>query len=106
MIYQLYSVYDEVLQVFNLPFASINHRDAMRSLTSAALDPESRLAQHPKDYSLYFVATYDDSNGSYSNIQPPSLLVRVPILIIQHQQNDLNELKSEFTNQHGENNNV
>lgn len=81
MQYNLFSIYDEVTELYNLPFAAVNEREAIRNLTLAAQDPNSSLNRSSEDYSLYHVGVYDDQNATYTNIQPVKLVVRVSSLI-------------------------
>lgn len=91
MKYNLFTIYDEVTEVYNLPFAAINEREAIRNVTLAAQDPNSSLNRSAEDYSLYHVGTYDDQTAIYENIQPVRLVVRISTLI--RTQAVINEIK-------------
>lgn len=85
MKYNLYSIYDEILNVYNNPYPSINDQDAQRQLKMASNDPDTQLHQSPQDFSLYHVGTYDDELGEYTNIFPKQLIIRVSQLIIKNE---------------------
>lgn len=71
MFYLLYSIHDEVTEIFNLPFHSINEKTAIRSFQQACKDPNTGLHQSPQDYTLYYVGTYNDADGKTSNSDVP-----------------------------------
>lgn len=77
MLYQLFSIYDQVADVYHLPFASASENEAIRSIRLAASVKDSQLFNSPEDFSLYSVGTYDDSTGTYQNFNAPRLLVKV-----------------------------
>lgn len=71
-----FAVYDEITSLYGMPFQAYNNQDAMRIFHRAVQDPETNLNKHPQDYSLYFVAKYDNETGEYINIQPKQLLLK------------------------------
>ncbi|WNK12935.1 MAG: nonstructural protein [Microvirus sp.] len=85
MQYQLYSVYDEITNIYNLPYTSINENDAIRTIRMASEDPMSTLHKSPKDYTLYHIGIYDDSTGVYTNNAVPRLVLRISQLTINNQ---------------------
>lgn len=76
MIIYHFSVYDEITCLYNLPFQAHNINDAKRIFTTALHDPSTKLHQHPADYSLYYVATYDNETGTYINNSPKELILK------------------------------
>lgn len=81
----MYSVYDEITKLFNLPFASINQNDAIRTIRMAAQDSTHPLHKSAQDYSLYSIGIYDDTTGQYTNHNIPDLVIRVSQL--KHENN-------------------
>lgn len=69
----LYSVYDEVAQIFNAPFPEANDKSAMRAFATVSVDPASVLSKHPGDYYLYKVGTMDEHSGELMNCPPERL---------------------------------
>lgn len=59
----LYSVYDYKAQYHGNPFTSINHATAIREFSAACAQPGSQLYDHPTDFVLFAIATYDDQTG-------------------------------------------
>ncbi|WNK14211.1 MAG: nonstructural protein [Microvirus sp.] len=86
MQYRLYSIFDQITNLFNLPFTSINDNDAIRTVRMVQSDSSSTLHKSPSDYSLYFIGIYDDSIGAYTNQSNPELITRVSAL------NPINEI--------------
>lgn len=60
----LYSVYDCVSCLFDTPFSAVNHLSAIRAFRDTAMHPDSFISQHPSDFELYFLGTFDAEVGS------------------------------------------
>lgn len=78
---QLYSIYDEITEIYNTPFSVINEKDAIRSFRLLATDLSTLVGKSPQDYSLYRVATYDTCTGKFVNFHVPELIIRATQLI-------------------------
>lgn len=76
MIIPHFSIYDEVTQIYNLPFQAHNINDAKRMFITASQDESTNLSKNPQDYSLYYVADYDNETGNYTTIHPKEFLLR------------------------------
>lgn len=82
MIKNLYSVYDSKAKTFCNPFVSQNDQTALRDFAYAANDVSTPIGQHPTDYSLFRLASFDDESGfvltdsSASNLAIASTLIR------------------------------
>ncbi|AXH76407.1 MAG: nonstructural protein [Microviridae sp.] len=90
---QMYSVYDEITETYNLPFTAHNDNDAMRMFHNAALSPQTSLNASPQDYTLYHVSTYNQDNAETINTQPPKLIIKLTSLINQNKNNNATEDK-------------
>lgn len=82
MQYKMYSLYDECLTTFNLPFAAQSEQEAIRNFRLVVNDPSSLVFKSPQDFSLYFVAVYDDQKGEYQNLNQPLLIHKASSLIL------------------------
>lgn len=71
MIMEIYSVRDKAVEAFLQPFFSPTLASAMRSLGVVVNDPNHEFAKHVKDYSLYRLGTFDDSNGVLTHDPEP-----------------------------------
>lgn len=78
---KMYSIYDEVTQVFNHPFAAIAEQEAVRNMRILVNDPSTLISKSPQDYTLYHVAMYDDQTGQYTNTNQPVMLCKATSLI-------------------------
>jgi hypothetical protein len=71
MIKVVCSVFDAKAGLYSNPFYSVNVAVATRDFNHACTDPNSGLAQHPEDFSLYVVANFDDESGLFVPNVPP-----------------------------------
>jgi len=69
------SVHDSKAGVFLTPFFARSRLEAIRSFGDAVSEPKSPLANHPDDYVLYCVGTWDDNDPSASSFVPAERLV-------------------------------
>lgn len=74
---QLYvvAVFDEAIGAFGSPISVKAKGESIRSFIDETKNPESMLAKHPSDFSLYHLAMYDDEKGSFDPIVPPERLI-------------------------------
>lgn len=63
MILNIYAVRDSAVEAFLQPFFAQTHGAAIRSLTEAAKDKDHPFGKGPQYYALYYLGTFDDSNG-------------------------------------------
>lgn len=59
----LYSVFDTKMECFHQPFACNNDAVAERAFNDMSKNPQLPYGQHPKDYCLYRLGTFDDHSG-------------------------------------------
>jgi hypothetical protein len=55
----MYSIYDNVAEVFNKPFTEHNNSSAMRVFRQALIDNPNK-----EDFALYHIGSFLDSNGT------------------------------------------
>lgn len=60
----VYSVFDSKAAVYGVPFFMPKDAMAVRAFTDLANDPNSTVAKHPEDYTLFKIGEYDDQLGS------------------------------------------
>jgi hypothetical protein len=65
-----YSLFDNKALQYHAPFFSSTDGAAVRSLSDLVSEPNTGPGRHPSDYVLYFIGTYDDSNGQLWPEQP------------------------------------
>ena len=62
----MYSVYDNLAEVFNRPFAETNNNTAIRAYKESTKDnPNS------KDFILYHIGHYNDNSGEMIKLENP-----------------------------------
>ena len=79
MIKGLYSIYDKKACFYVAPFSARNDAEAVRSVTQALRDPNTQLAQHPEDFHLVTIGSFDD-NTSEISYSPPHVIVECSAL--------------------------
>lgn len=60
----IYSVYDKKAQSFNTPFFAFNDDIARRSFCDLIRDKRSFVSQHPEDFVLFRIGSFDESLGT------------------------------------------
>lgn len=75
MLYQIYSVYDSLVQVYGVPFflpvgpgGPTSHLLAKRTFKDLINDPSSTIFNNPEDFHLYFIGTFSNESGDLNNI--------------------------------------
>ncbi len=63
MILKLFSVYDEKAKAYLPPFALPEKGMAVRTFGDCVNDKNHAFGQHPEDYTLFEVGSYDDTKG-------------------------------------------
>lgn len=60
---KMYSVFDSKMEVFAPPFLSHNDATAMRDFGDMAQSQQFPYKNHPADYILFRIGSWDDHNG-------------------------------------------
>lgn len=76
MLLGAYSVYDECTETYGTPFFVVNDKTAERAFFQLWTDPNSTVFQSPKDFSLYYIGQFDDSDGAITKSSNPRLIRR------------------------------
>lgn len=79
---RLYSIKDRLLGAYLAPFSARADVEAVRQLRASMQDPsmaKSQLVLAPQDYSLHYIATFDDETGhiGYDTNPAPSLVLEL-----------------------------
>lgn len=70
MNYNIYAVYDSAVNAYMRPFTMQSDGQALRGFTDESVNAESPVAQHPEDYALFRIGTYDERTGMIEAIEP------------------------------------
>lgn len=60
---KVYSIYDNKALTWSQPFYATNKATALRTFSDAVNKGESQISEHPTDYVLYEIGSFDDQNG-------------------------------------------
>lgn len=63
MIKPLYCVFDSVAHTYLSPFLSINEDTAKRDFSSLVMQGNNPISEHPSDFRLEMIGTFNDDNG-------------------------------------------
>lgn len=78
---RMYTLYDRVAQAHFAPFCAANDPAASRSVATAAIMDNTIVGQHPNDFDLFGIATFDDQTGVVTPYAAPVLIQRVALLV-------------------------
>lgn len=59
----VYAIHDSKAQAYLQPFFSPTHAVAFRNLENAMRNPQSPFAQFPGDFTLFRIASFEDTTG-------------------------------------------
>lgn len=79
--FQAFAIRDAKSETYSLPFFQLNNALALRSFIDLANDPDSNVARHPEDYSLFHIGEFDDSTSALvAAVQPFHLANAVDVV--------------------------
>jgi len=85
----MFSMYDNKLEGFMRPFFLQTKAVAVRAIIDLAKDPKEATAQHPGDYTLYQLGTFEDHSGEIQQFTPPLRVGVVSELITNYDVNSI-----------------
>lgn len=77
----VFSIRDNKASAFGTPFFQQTRGVALRSFLDLARDSKSTIAQHPDDYSLFEVGSFDLESGKLSSHDTPEYCARASELL-------------------------
>lgn len=77
---EIFSVYDSAVQGFMQPFFAPSRGSAIRSLTDAVNDPKHDMSRHAKDYTLFYMGSFDDSGGLFDTAPPEAVITCLDLI--------------------------
>ncbi|AZL82793.1 nonstructural protein [Apis mellifera associated microvirus 27] len=78
--FKMYSICDTKAEIFHPPFFKKTHGEAERDFQSIVNEPKSTLHNHPEDFDLYYLGTYDDTTGKINPVPTPEHIVKAAFL--------------------------
>lgn len=79
----LYTVHDAAVGAYMAPFHARSEGEALRSLENVARDPNHAFSQHPRDYRLFALGSYDDATARFELLEAPVFVISVEQLLAQ-----------------------
>lgn len=70
MILKVFAVYDSKAEAYFPPFYESTHATGIRQFSNKVGTPNHPWAQHPEDFSLFCVGSFDDQNGVITPCSP------------------------------------
>jgi len=83
MKYAVCAVKDRAVDAYNRPIYVPTIGVAIRSFTDEVNRKDSELANHPEDYDLYEIGTWDDQTCIYTSIEAPRVIARAQDIAIK-----------------------
>jgi len=78
MKYLVCAVYDRVAQVHGIPNYVLSKGGTVRAFADQINSPnkDNQLYQHPDDFDMYYLGTFDDEDAKHTMLDKPELLAR------------------------------
>lgn len=77
-----YSIFDVAAGVYQNPFTSKTHGEVTRSFSDIAQDAEHPIGQHPEDYTLFCLGTFNDGTGEIIGKPPEKIATALELIAI------------------------
>ena len=65
-----YAIYDSATNAYMSPFFLQTDQQALRAFGDLSVKADSEIANHPEDYSLFRIGSYDDNEGKLEACEP------------------------------------
>lgn len=88
MILRVYAVFDMKSKTFNTPFFLINDDVAKRAFFDLVNDPNTTVARHPEDFSLWCLGSWEDVQGEFAVTEESNRAVLVDALSLVKKNED------------------
>ena len=90
----IYAVYDSKAEAYMQPFFNDTHGLAIRVFEKHVNDPATIFSQHPEDFTIFYIGTFDETNGKIQpNTTPFSLGVAIEFVKQTNQPPNLEAIK-------------
>lgn len=84
MIHNVYAIFDHAVKAFLPPFCLRNDGQAVRTFKDCVNSKNHQFAEHPEDYNLFHIATYDDTTGEFTNSYPAPKNLGSGLALVNH----------------------
>lgn len=86
----IYSIYDTAAGIYQKPFVAQSHGEVTRSFSDIACDAEHPIGQHPEDYTLFCLGTFNDGTGEIIPKPPNKIATALELIAISRNVNSDN----------------
>lgn len=69
---KLYSIYDNKVGTYAPPFAVAHEMLALRAFINLAKDTNSQISQHPSDFNLMYLGSFNADTGGFTPLPAPT----------------------------------
>lgn len=69
----IYAIYDKAVNAYMRPFVMQSDGQALRVFGDMAVSAEHEIGQHPEDYTIFRLGSFDDNSGVISQEEPRRL---------------------------------
>lgn len=83
MKYAVCAVKDRAVNAYNRPIYVPTVGVAIRSFNDECNKKDSELHNHPEDYDLYEIGSWDDETAIYSSLETPRVITRAQDIVIK-----------------------
>lgn len=80
---KLFCLYDSAAECYLPPSTMASKGVALRSLMESLADPNHHITKNAKDFSLFYLGTFDPSNASFDLLKSPERIASAWELISQ-----------------------
>lgn len=97
MKHNIYSVYDIAAMLYQKPFVAGTHGEVTRSFADIVQDEKHPIGQHPEDYTLYSLGTFNDATGEITPNDPEKIATALELKALHRNRelyNDPEQLKA------------
>jgi len=70
-ILKVFAVYDKKAKAYRFPHFHSQAGQAVRSFEDGVNEPNTEIAKHPEDFTLYQIGEFDDASGKISGLNAP-----------------------------------
>jgi len=67
--HHIFTIHDSAASAYLPPFILHQEGIAIRTFTDCVNDPNHQFSKHPKDYTIFNIGEFDDSNGVITPLQ-------------------------------------
>lgn len=76
MVLKAFSIRDQKVGVYNMPWFKTSHGEAERDFRTICNDEKSKINMYPEDFDLYHIGEYDDNTGVFKPLDTPHHVIK------------------------------